>query len=86
VTPWLEAKIAGFEAHVSQHAMFKRNSGKSGVREIIRRTESLRFWPTDAPIVEAARWAQTGYPERPQPKDMARSQPATPAAMPTAGG
>ena len=86
VTPWLEAKVAGFEAHVSQHAMFKRNSGKSAVREIIRRTESLRFWPTDAPIAEAARWAEIGYPERPQPKDMAPSQPATPAAMPTTAG
>ena len=79
VTPWLEAKIAGYEAHITQHAMFIRNSGKATVREIIRRIESLRFWPPDAPIVQAAQWAEAGHPERPQPKDMARPESSTAA-------
>lgn len=82
VSPWIEAKIAALEAHVSQHAMFKRNSGTSSVREFIRRTESLRTWPPDAPIREAEEWQQAGRPDRPAPKDMAQREPAAAGAAP----
>lgn len=78
ITPWLDTKVAGYQEHVTQHAMFRRNSGIGELRDMVRRTESLRRWPTDAPIVEAGRWAETGRPGRPAPKDMSR-RPPTPA-------
>lgn len=76
IKPWLDAKVAGLEAHRSQHAMFLRNSGRPSVREFVWATESVRFWPSDAPIQAAREWAVTGRPGRPEPKDMSRREPA----------
>jgi N-acetylglucosamine malate deacetylase 2 len=44
VTPWLDRKVAAAECHVSQHAMFLRNSKAASVRDMIRRFEAYRRW------------------------------------------
>lgn len=45
VSPWFEAKLSAALCHVSQHAMFLRNSRGKSLRALIRRRESFRHWP-----------------------------------------
>jgi N-acetylglucosamine malate deacetylase 2 len=51
IRPWSEAKLAAMECHVSQHALFKRDSlGEKSLAEIIRTIEAVRrVWPARDP-------------------------------------
>lgn len=54
VSPWLDRKLAAANAHVSQHAMFKRNNKTDDLGAALRRREAFHRWPTDAfPSVES---------------------------------
>lgn len=41
VSPWLDAKEAAATCHVSQHALFKRRSKATNIRDVLRTTESF---------------------------------------------
>lgn len=41
ITPWAEQKVAAMEAHVTQHALFKRRRKLQTVREALRSVESF---------------------------------------------
>jgi N-acetylglucosamine malate deacetylase 2 len=47
IRPWGEAKLAAMECHVSQHALFTRDSrGEKSLAEILRTVEAVRrVWP-----------------------------------------
>jgi LmbE family N-acetylglucosaminyl deacetylase len=53
VSPWFSHKLAAAEAHVSQHAMFKRNNKTGDLGSALRRREAFHRWPLDSfPRVE----------------------------------
>jgi LmbE family N-acetylglucosaminyl deacetylase len=56
ISPWLEQKLAAAECHRSQHAMFLRNSKQPTLRDMVRRVEHLRVWPTEAYLAPVT-WA-----------------------------
>jgi len=46
VSPWFDRKVAAAQAHVSQHAMFKRDNKTDDMAQALRRQEAFRRWPT----------------------------------------
>lgn len=54
VRPWLDAKEAAAQCHVTQHALFKRRRNAETIREVLRTTES--FYRHHPPVNE-------GYPQ-----------------------
>jgi LmbE family N-acetylglucosaminyl deacetylase len=49
VTPWRDTKIAAALCHMTQHAMFLRNSGAPTVRDMIENIESFHIWQGSLP-------------------------------------
>ena len=45
VTPWFDRKLGAAEAHVSQHAMFRRNNKTDDLGASLRRDEAFKRWP-----------------------------------------
>lgn len=54
IRPWLDAKEAAAECHLTQHALFKRRRKAQNIREILRTVESFH---RHLPVVEE------GYPQ-----------------------
>jgi LmbE family N-acetylglucosaminyl deacetylase len=44
VTPWFDRKLAAAEYHVTQHAMFLRNSGMKDLADTLDKREAYRRW------------------------------------------
>jgi N-acetylglucosamine malate deacetylase 2 len=44
ITPWFDKKLAAAECHVTQHAMFLRNSKKNSLADTLQKREAFRRW------------------------------------------
>jgi LmbE family N-acetylglucosaminyl deacetylase len=44
ITPWFDKKLAAAECHVTQHAMFLRNSKKDNLADTLQKREAFRRW------------------------------------------